>query len=279
MTLVIPFPDIDPVLIQIGPFAIRWYALSYIAGFLAAWRYMRALAVRSPGGVTPIQVDDFIAWAIVGAVLGARLGYVLFWKPGYYLANPGEVVLLWQGGMSFHGGLLGVVAACVWFTRRHGVGLLALADLIACAAPIGLFLGRIANFINGELWGRPSELPWAVVFPLADDLPRHPVQIYSSLLEGLALFAVMFGLWRWSAMPARRGALTGAYLIGAGVARTVLDLYREPEAYMGTLFWGVTMGQLLSLPLIAGGLWLIVRSRPADARSVGPAPDAGGRSR
>jgi phosphatidylglycerol:prolipoprotein diacylglycerol transferase len=274
MTLVIPFPDIDPVLIQIGPFAIRWYALSYIAGFLAAWRYMRALAVRSPGGVTPIQVDDFIAWAIVGAVLGARLGYVLFWKPGYYLANPGEIVLLWQGGMSFHGGLLGVVAACVWFTRRHGVGLLALADLIACAAPIGLFLGRIANFINGELWGRPSELPWAVVFPLADDLPRHPVQIYSSLLEGLALFAVMFGLWRWSAMAARRGSLTGAYLIGAGVARTVLDLYREPEAYMGTLFWGVTMGQLLSLPLIAGGLWLIVRSRPAD-----PVLDGGGHSR
>ena len=266
MTLAIPFPAIDPVLVSMGPFAIRWYALAYIAGILLGWRYVLRLAARQPGGADAAAIDDLVVWMVLGIILGGRLGYVLFYKPGYYLANPAEVLYVWQGGMSFHGGLIGVAAALVLFARRRGLGLLPLADLIACAAPIGLFFGRIANFINGELWGRPSDVAWAVVFPRGGPLPRHPSQLYEALLEGLVLFLVLLALWRLTRLRDRPGALTGAFLVGYGVFRSVVELFREPDAHLGFVVAGATMGQLLSLPLIAAGLWLMAAGLPGKAR-------------
>ena len=272
MTFVIPFPAIDPVLVEIGPFAIRWYALAYIAGLLLGWRYIRLLAADPSGGPSAQDVDDFIVWATLGVVLGGRLGYVLFYNPGYFLAHPQEVVFLWRGGMSFHGGFLGVAVALVLFARRRGLGILTFADLVACAAPIGLLFGRIANFVNGELWGRPSDVPWAMVFPRAGPLPRHPSQLYEAALEGLILFAALLALWRFSESRRRAGFLTGAFLAGYGAARTAVELFREPDAHLGFFFAGVTMGQILSLPMIAAGLWLMVRAKPVPVAKAKPSP-------
>ena len=272
MTFVIPFPVIDPVLVEIGPFAIRWYALAYIAGLLLGWRYMRLLAAHPSGGPSALDIDDFIVWATFGVILGGRLGYVLFYNPGYFLAHPQEVVFLWRGGMSFHGGFLGVAVALVLFARRRGLGILTLADLVACASPIGLFFGRIANFFNGELWGRPSDVPWAMVFPRAGPLPRHPSQLYEAALEGLILFAALLALWRFSGSRQRAGFLTGAFVAGYGAARTVVELFREPDAHLGFFFAGVTMGQMLSLPMIAAGLWLMVRAKPVTVAKAKPPP-------
>ena len=219
MIFAIPFPMIDPVLIAVGPLAIRWYSLAYIAGILIGWRYMLGLAARKPGGIdAPViereAIDDLIVWLVFGIILGGRLGYVLFYKPGYYLANPIEAAYVWQGGMSFHGGALGVILALVLFCRKRGISLLPLADLVACAAPIGLFFGRIANFINGELFGRPSDAAWAMVFPRGGPEPRHPSQLYESLAEGLVLFLVLAALWRFTQLRDRPGALSGAHLLG-----------------------------------------------------------------
>ncbi len=272
MIFVLPFPVIDPVLVEIGPFAIRWYALAYIAGLLLGWRYMRLLAAHLSGGPSALDIDDFIVWATLGVILGGRLGYVLFYNPGYFLAHPQEVVFLWRGGMSFHGGFLGVAVALVLFARRRGLGILTLADLVACASPIGLFFGRIANFFNGELWGRPSDVPWAMVFPRAGPLPRHPSQLYEAALEGLILFAALLALWRFSGSRQRAGFLTGAFLAGYGAARTVVELFREPDAHLGFFFAGVTMGQMLSLPMIAAGLWLMVRAKPVTVAKAKPPP-------
>lgn len=261
MIFAIPFPAIDPVLISLGPFAIRWYSLAYIAGILLGWRYMRALLPSRRGMPDEGALDDFVVWLTLGIVLGGRLGYVFFYKPGYYLANPVEILFVWQGGMAFHGGLLGVAGALVLFARRRGYNLLVLSDLAACAAPIGLFFGRLANFINGELWGRPSDVPWAMVFPNAGPLPRHPSQIYEAGLEGALLFVLLFVLWRVPGLRDRPGFVTGAFLAGYGVCRFAVEFAREPDAHLGLLFAGATMGQLLSLPMIAVGVWLMARAR------------------
>ncbi len=268
MIFVIPFPAIDPVLVEFGPFVIRWYALAYIAGILLGWRYMLSLAARRPGRPNARDIDDVVVWATIGTVLGGRLGYVLFYKPDYYLANPFEIVQVWRGGMSFHGGLLGVLAAVALFTWRRGIGLHGLADLVSCAAPIGLFFGRLANFINGELWGRPSDVPWAIVFPRGGPLPRHPSQLYEAALEGMVLFVGLWALWRLTKVRERPGFLFGAFLAGYGVSRLIVELFRQPDAHLGFLLAGATMGQLLSLPMIAAGLWLMARAKPAPA----PAP-------
>ena len=267
MTLAILFPAIDPVLVQFGPFAIRWYSLAYIAGILLGWRYMRLLAARQPNGPSAIDIDDIIVWATIGTILGGRLGYVSFYQPGYFLANPGEVLAVWRGGMSFHGGLLGVLVATIVFVRRRGIGLLGIADLLACATPIGLFFGRLANFVNGELWGRPSDVPWAMVFPRAGPLPRHPSQLYESALEGVLLFAGLWLLWRFTRGRDRPGFLFGAFLSGYGVSRMIVEQFREPDAQIGFLLGGVTMGQSLSLPMVAAGLWLMARAKPAPAQA------------
>ena len=259
MMFAIPFPAIDPVLISIGPLAIRWYSLAYIAGILIGWRYIVGLAKQKPGVIDNAAIDDLIVWLVFGIILGGRLGYVLFYKPGYYLANPIEALYVWQGGMSFHGGAIGVILALAIFSRKRGVALLPLADLVACAAPIGLFFGRIANFINGELFGRPSDVAWAVVFPRGGNEPRHPSQLYESFLEGLVLFLILAALWRFTRLRDRPGALGGAFLVGYGVFRVIVEQFREPDAHLGFLIAGATMGQLLSLPLVVVGVWLLAR--------------------
>jgi len=283
MSFAIAFPAIDPVLVQIGPFAIRWYALAYIAGLVFGWRYMlrltgnlplrdvvvpdedakakgRTKVIREPV-VGRLAVDDFLVWATFGVVLGGRLGYVLFYKPAYYLEHPLQVLTVWQGGMSFHGGLIGVCAATVLFCWKRKLPLFIFADMLACSAPIGLFFGRIANFINGELFGRVADVPWAMVFPMGGPLARHPSQIYEALLEGLLLFVITAALWRREGVRARPGLIAGVFFIGYGLARITAEFFREPDAHLGFLYQGATMGQLLSLPMIAFGAWLAWRAK------------------
>ena len=263
MIPVLLFPQFDPVILQIGPFGIRWYALAYIAGLVLGWRLARHLVRLAPAVATPIQVDDFLTWATLGVVLGGRLGYVLFYQPQFYLTHPAMILAVWEGGMSFHGGALGMAIAIVWFCRRNAIPLLGFADRVAVCAPIGLGLGRIANFINGELWGRPAPdwLPWAMIFPAAGREPRHPSQLYQALLEGLVLFLVMFALSRREDLRARFGWLTGAFLVGYGLARIIGEFFRQPDVFLGYLLAGATMGQLLSIPMVIAGVWLILRTR------------------
>ncbi len=258
---VIPYPRIDPVALDLGFFQIRWYALSYIVGLLLAWRYARWLTTQSPSGLARQDMDDFLVWATLGVVLGGRIGYVVFYQPGFFLENPMSALAVWQGGMAFHGGLLGVIAAMWLFMRHHAGGFFHLTDIIGCAAPIGLFLGRLANFVNGELYGRVSEVPWAMVFPTdPEQLPRHPSQLYQATLEGLLLFALLFVLVRRGGLK-WKGYLTGWFLAGYGAARIVGELFRQPDAHLGFLFAGATMGQVLSLPMLLGGIALIVWAR------------------
>jgi phosphatidylglycerol:prolipoprotein diacylglycerol transferase len=261
--LALPFPVFDPVAVSFGPLVIRWYALAYLAGLLGAWRYVRLLASRPPHPMSGEQVDDILVWATLGVVLGGRLGYVLFYKPGYYLTNPQEIVFLWQGGMAFHGGALGVILATWLFARKNRLSFLAIGDAMVCAVPIGLFLGRLANFVNGELFGRTSDAPWAMVFPHGGPLARHPSQLYQAGLEGLCLLLLLGLLWRSEALRLRRGFLSGAFLTGYAVARMLGELFREPDAHIGFLAFGVTMGQVLSIPMLAAGLWLMMRAKSA----------------
>lgn len=263
MNAVLLFPDFDPVALQIGPLAIRWYALAYIVGILLSWRLLRRLVLLSPQVATPVQADDFVSWATLGVVLGGRLGYCLFYQPSVYLADPISILRVWTGGMSFHGGMLGVAIAVAWFCRHHRIPVLGFADRLAVCAPIGLGLGRIANFINGELWGRPAPdwLPWAMIFPRGGPVPRHPSQIYQALMEGLLLFLLMFLLSRRDAIRARFGLLTGIFLIGYAAARITGEFFREPDEFLGFLWFGATMGQLLSLPMLLAGLWLVLRRK------------------
>ena len=256
----IVYPAIDPIAIEIGPIAIRWYSLAYVVGILLSWRYMIRLIRRSPGGIEAVHIDDLIVWGTLGIILGGRIGYTMFYKPGYFLDNPLEILAMWRGGMSFHGGLLGVLIAVFLFTRRRGIGFVALGDIVVCAAPIGLFLGRIANFINGELFGRASDAPWAMVFPHGGPLARHPSQLYEAGLEGLVLFAVLAWLAFGTRALERPGLLGGVFFAGYGIARIIAEMFRGPDAHLGFLAAGATMGQLLSLPLVLAGAWLIHRA-------------------
>ncbi len=291
MQAVLNFPDLSPELFSISAFgiefALRWYALAYIAGILIAWR-LAVTAVRRPrlwaGGsapMTPAQVEDLLTWIILGVILGGRLGFVLFYQPAYYLQNPVEILRIWQGGMSFHGGLGGVVLAAWLYGRRHGLPVLGVADLVAHTVPPGLLLGRLANFVNAELWGRPTDLPWGVIFPgaAAQDCPavaglcaRHPSQLYEAALEGLILGALLLWLAYRRGAFKRPGLLAGTFFAGYGLARFLVEFLRQPDAQFVTpgnplgLAWhlggyGLTMGQILSLPMIALGLWLVLRAR------------------
>ncbi len=265
---VIPFPAIDPVAISLGPFAIRWYALAYIVGLLIGWRYCLALAGRRPHLVGRQDVDDFLVWATLGVVLGGRLGYVLFYMPGYFAARPLEALYVWHGGMSFHGGALGVTIAIWLFTRRRKLPLFAFSDIITEAIPIGLFFGRIANFINGELYGRPTQVPWAMIFPNGGAIPRHPSQLYEAFCEGVLLFLLLFVAERLGARR-RPGNVTGLFLAGYAVARMSGEFFREPDAQLGFLVFGATMGQLLSIPVLIAGIAIILWAlrAPVPARS------------
>ena len=297
MTGMIPFPDISPEIFTITvfgwDFALRWYAMAYIVGILLGWR-LAIMAVRQQRlwakdgpPMTPAQVDDLLTWLILGVILGGRLGYVIFYKPMEYLANPIDILKVWEGGMAFHGGLLGVILAAWIYTRQHQLNRLSSADVIALAVPPGLLLGRIANFINAELWGRPTDLPWGVAFPgqFAQNCPdvvgicaRHPSQLYEAALEGLILGAIMIWLvWRRGALK-RPGLISGVFFAGYGIGRFLVEFVRQPDPQFISpgnplgLAWhiqgyGLTMGQILSVPMIALGLWLVLRAQ-RQARSL-----------
>ena len=265
------FPAFDPVAVSLGPFVVRWYALAYIGGILAGWWLARRLAALHPVAATREQIDDFVTWTTLGIVLGGRLGYVLFYRPSHYLAAPWEALYVWQGGMSFHGGALGVIVALVLFCRQQRLDLLRFADRVTAVVPIGIFLGRLANFVNGELWGRATDVPWGVVFPGAGPEPRHPSQLYQAGMEGLLLFVLLQVLVHLPAVRARAGFVSGAFLFGYGAARIVGELFRQPDSFLGFLFAGATMGQLLSLPMLLAGGWLMLRARPAAGATPVPA--------
>lgn len=261
LTLAIPFPMIDPVMVEVGPFVIRWYALAYIAGLVLGWLYLRWLVQRPGWQMTTEDLDDLLLYVTLGVVLGGRLGYVLFYRPEFYLSHPGEILAVWQGGMSFHGGLLGVLLAMALFAWRRGIAFLDVGDAVAAATPIGLLFGRVANFINGELFGRASDVPWAMVFPHGGPEPRHPSQLYEAILEGLVLFLVLFWIARRPRLPEQAGRIGGLFLIGYGLARSFVEFFREPDEHLGFLLGGsVTMGQILSVPMIVIGLVLVARS-------------------
>ena len=259
----LPFPEIDPVLVSFGPFAVRWYALAYIAGLVLAWRMVRHLGAEPPFNIAPEGVDDFLVWATLGVLLGGRFGYVLFYNLSYFADNPAKIFMVWQGGMSFHGGFLGVVIAGLLFCKKHGIEPLKLGDLLACTAPIGLFFGRIANFINSELFGRVTDAPWGVIFPNGGPEPRHPSQLYEAALEGLLLFVVLNLMARNQAVRERRGFLTGTFIAGYAASRIFVELFRQPDAHISFLWAGSTMGQWLSLPMLAIGLYIMFRARSA----------------
>ena len=261
MMLAIPFPQIDPVIVSFGPFAVRWYALAYIAGLVIGWRLMRRLAAKPPFEIGAEHIDDFLVWATLGVILGGRIGYALFYNFGLFLDNPISILYVWRGGMSFHGGFLGVVVAGLWFCKRRGIEPLKLGDLLACVAPVGLFFGRIANFINGELYGRVTDVPWGVVFPRGGPDPRHPSQLYEAALEGLVLFVVINLLFRVEAIREKRGFLTGVFIAGYALSRMIVELFRQPDAHIGFLSLGSTMGQWLSVPMLLIGLYMMVRAR------------------
>jgi phosphatidylglycerol---prolipoprotein diacylglyceryl transferase len=261
MQLLIPYPEINPVLVSIGPFPIRWYALAYIAGLIFGWAYVRHLVGKGAlwDGLprpTPASIDDLIVYVAFGIILGGRLGYVLFYNPQFYFVHPGEIVALWKGGMSFHGGLIGATLGIVLFARQMKVPVLSVMDVTAAAVPIGLFLGRLANFIKPELWGRPTDVPWAMKFPGSDGVPRHPSQLYEAGLEGILLFIILYVAIRLGALR-RAGLATGIFAIGYGLARITCEFFREPDPQLGFLFGGATMGMILSVPLIAAGVAIL----------------------
>ncbi|MEK9752782.1 MAG: prolipoprotein diacylglyceryl transferase [Rhodospirillaceae bacterium] len=261
MLLAIPFPQIDPVLVSFGPFAVRWYALAYIAGLVIGWRLMRRFGAAPDYGIDPEHVDDFLVWATLGVILGGRIGYVLFYNLPVYIDQPQRILYVWQGGMSFHGGFLGVVAAGYLFCRRRGIRPLVLGDLCARVAPVGLFFGRIANFINGELYGRVTDTPWGIVFPRGGADPRHPSQLYEAALEGVVLFILINLLARLPGVRQKPGFLTGVFVAGYAASRMLVELVRQPDAQIGFLSLGSTMGQWLSVPMLVVGLYMMVRAR------------------
>lgn len=260
--LALAFPPLDPVLVTLGPLAIRWYALAYLAGFVLGWWLCLRLARQNPSGPSPQMFDDFLTWAVIGTILGGRLGYVLFYQPDHYLDRPLDALMVWHGGMSFHGGMLGVILAAYLFTRRRKIPFFAFSDILAVVAPIGLGLGRLANFVNGELFGRVTDAPWAVLFPRGGDLPRHPSQIYEATFEGLILFLILFFLARCPRMREKEGLISGAFLALYGLFRFGAEFFREPDPQLGFLYGGATMGQILCVPMILFGLFLIARSKP-----------------
>jgi phosphatidylglycerol---prolipoprotein diacylglyceryl transferase len=269
--LAITFPVFDPVAFSIGWFVIRWYALAYIGGIVLGWIYARSLVKKErlwggPVPITLVQLDDFILWVTLGIIVGGRAGYVLFYNPAFFIQHPAEIFQLWNGGMSFHGGFLGCVAAVMLFARKNDISILSLGDITTAVGPIGLFLGRLANFINSELWGRTadSSVPWAMVFPNGGPLPRHPSQLYEAGLEGILLFAILAVMVRMGALK-RPGLILGSFIAIYGLARITAEFFREPDPQLGFLWGGLTMGMLLSVPMIIVGAILITMAWRREA--------------
>lgn len=247
---------IDPVAFSLGPLVVRWYALAYLAGFLLGWKYCLILVNRDENTrPNATDIDDFLTWAVVGVILGGRLGSVLFYNFDYYVSNPGEIYKIWHGGMSFHGGMLGVLVAMFLFSKRREISIFRLSDVVCAAAPIGLFFGRIANFINAELYGRATDAPWGIIFPGGGDIPRHPSQLYEAFLEGLVLFIILYLLSKSSKV--KPGMISGVFLMLYGLFRALVEFVREPDAHIGLIGDFISMGQILCLPMIVGGLVLI----------------------
>ena len=267
---IMPFPEIDPVAFSLGPIAVHWYGLAYVAGILLGWLYARQL-VSNPalwaGGkpaVSVAQLDDFLVWAAAGIILGGRIGYVLFYDFASVAAEPIRLIQIWNGGMSFHGGLAGTIVAMILFARRNGIAVWSLFDVVATVVPFGLLFGRIANFVNGELWGRLSDAPWAVVFPEAGPFARHPSQLYEAGLEGIMLLALLaIAVYRFGALK-RPGLVSGLFVCGYAASRIFVEFFREPDPQLGYLFGGwLTMGMVLSVPMFLIGIWAILRARRA----------------
>jgi phosphatidylglycerol---prolipoprotein diacylglyceryl transferase len=275
-SLLIAFPVFDPVAIAIGPIVIRWYALAYIFGIVLGWIYARSLLKNEklwdgPVPMSIAQVDDFILWVTIGIIVGGRTGYVLFYNLPFFIAHPAEIFELWKGGMSFHGGFIGCVIAVIAFARVNGVSILSLGDLTTAVAPIGVLLGRLANFVNSELWGRVADpsLPWAMIFPNGGPLPRHPSQLYEAGMEGVVLFSILAVMIRLGALK-RPGLILGSFIAIYGLARIAGEHFREPDPQLGFLWGGLTMGMLLSVPMVIAGAILIVSScrKPASRLSA-----------
>jgi phosphatidylglycerol---prolipoprotein diacylglyceryl transferase len=279
-TLLLPlsaltFPNIDPVVLQIGPVAIRWYGLAWIAGIVFAWWYAKRQVSNEalwPAGKTPCKpadIDDFLIWAALGTLIGGRIGYVLFYDFAVFMDNPLRIFALWEGGMSFHGGFLGTTLSMILFARSRGINVWSLFDVVAAGVPVGLGLVRVANFINSELWGRPTDVAWGVIFPNGGPFPRHPSQLYEAALEGLVLFVMLRMLTHWSLQLRSPGLIAGTFVAGYGLSRIIVEFYREPDAHIGYLAgnW-LTMGMVLSLPMVIVGLWAVMSARRAAASSA-----------
>ena len=266
---------VGPIALDLGFFQLRWYSLAYLAGIVLGWWYLLRLLSEPGAPMARRHADDLVFYATLGIILGGRLGYVLFYKPMDYLRNPVEIPQLWDGGMSFHGGVLGTTLAIIYLARRNGLDWLRIHDYVACCAPFGLFFGRIANFVNAELWGRPTDLPWGIVFPNAGGVPRHPSQLYEAALEGLLLFLVLWFMFRRTDARYQPGKLVGAFLLVYGISRFLVELVRQPDPGLENLPWGLSMGQTLTVPMIAGGLYLVAT---AKRRRLRVEPIAGGES-
>ena len=270
----LPYPIIDPIALEIGPIAIRWYGLAYVAGLLLGYAYAKRICnterlwgERGPS-IASEHIEDFLLWAGIGVIVGGRLGFVLFYNADFYLQNPLEVFKVWNGGMAFHGGLAGVVVAIILFTRKHSLSFLSFCDVMATAAPFGLFFGRVANFINAELWGRTTDVPWGFVFPGGGDLPRHPSQLYEAALEGIFLWLVLRLLTHSKSGLTRPGLVAGVFGIGYAASRIFVEFYREPDPQLGFLFGDfITMGMILSTPVLIGGIALIIASKKSGPKS------------
>ncbi len=267
MLYAIPFPPVSPVLVEIGPFAIHWYGLAYVAGILLGWWYAKRLVANDrlwgkKPPITPENLDDFLMWAVIGIIVGGRLGHVLFYDFAVYAADPLRILQVWTGGMSFHGGLTGVVLAMIAFARARGFSPWSLFDVVAAQVGFGLFFGRIANFINQELWGKPTDLPWGVIFPAAGPEPRHPSQLYEAALEGVALFLILRLLTHRFGKLQQPGFVAGAFVAWYAASRIAVEFVRLPDVQLGYLYGGwLTMGMLLSLPMLALGLWAMATAR------------------
>lgn len=260
----IPFPEINPVAIEIGPLKVHWYGLMYLLAFALVWILGRYRIKKGMIDLTQQRFEDLIFYGVLGVILGGRLGYILFYQPSFYLAHPLEIFSIWDGGMSFHGGLLGVLLAMYLFGRKVGKTFFEMTDFIAPLVPLGLACGRLGNFINGELWGRPADVPWAMIFPGAGNIPRHPSQIYQMLLEGILLFII---LWLFSGKKRPVGQVSAVFLMGYGVFRFIAEYTREPDSYLGFLALGFSMGQWLSIPMILTGIYLYISSTKKTANN------------